>query len=57
MTAEMKMKLFEKMFELERLGSVQTYDGRDYFEQSNGAYEMLRILGLDLDYIKWSCDK
>ena len=57
MTTEMKKNLFEKMLELERLGSVATYDGRDYVEQSNGAYEMLRVLGLEKEYINWSCGK
>lgn len=57
MTTEMKTKLFEKMLELEHLGEVKTYDGRNYCEQANGAYAMLQVLGLDKEYIEWSYRK
>ena len=56
-TNEMKYKLFEKMLELEHLGETKTYDGRNYAEQSNGAYKMLQTLGLDTEYIHWSFGK
>ena len=54
---EMKEKLFEEMLRLEHLSEVTTYDHRDYFEQSEGAYLMFKILGIDSDYIKWSYGK
>ena len=57
MTEEMKLKLFEKMLYLENMGAKVTYDHRDYVEQSNGAYEMLMILGLDHEYINWAVGK
>ena len=54
MRKEDKTALFEKAYELYKLASVTTYDGRNYFEQSEGAYQMLKVLGLDKEYIKWS---
>lgn len=57
MSKEVKIQLFEKMEELYRIGSKETYDGRNYFEQSEGAYAMLKILGIDREYIKWSIAK
>ena len=57
MTQEMKNKMFEKMLELEHLGEVKTYDGRNYCEQANGAYAMLQVIGLDKEYIEWSYGK
>ena len=61
MTEEMKLKLFERMLNLEKLGETQTngklFDHANYIEKSNGAYEMLRILGLDREYIRWSYGK
>lgn len=57
MSNELKMQLFEKMEELYQLGNTTTYDGRNYFEQSEGAYAMLTILGIQREYIKWSVSK
>lgn len=57
MTSEMKVALFNEMLRLEKLGEAKTYDNRDYVEQSNGAYAMLQILGLDKEYIQWSKGK
>ena len=54
MTEEMKIKLFEKLLKLEQLAETPTFDNRNYFEQANGAYEMLEVLGLGREYIKWS---
>ena len=54
MADEMKLKLFEKMLQLEHLSEVKTYDGRNYFEQSCGAFDMLEILGLGGEYVRWS---
>lgn len=54
MTEEMEISLFEKMLNLEHLAERGTYDGRNYFEQASGAYEMLTILGIGNEYIKWS---
>lgn len=56
-TQETKTKLFEKVLELEHMGEKPTFDGRDYVEQSNGAYEMLKILGLGREYINWAMGK
>lgn len=50
----MKAKLFESMLELETMASKKTYDNRDYFEQAEGAYKMLSILGIGAEYIRWS---
>ena len=49
-----KMKLFDEMLRLETLANSKTYDGRDYFEQAEGAYNMLQVLGLGGEYIRWS---
>ena len=57
MSEEIKAKLFEKMLELEHLAEVETFDGRDYFEQSDGAFQMLQIMGLGSEYIRWSFGK
>lgn len=57
MTSEKKMELFEAVLEIERLANVKTYDGVDYYEQSEGAFKMLKILGLHHEYIKWSFGK
>jgi hypothetical protein len=57
MTEETKIKLFEKMLELEHLGEKETFDHHNYIEQSNGAYLMLEILGLGSEYINWSTGK
>lgn len=57
MTNEMKMALFNKVLELEHLGEVETFDHHNYVEQSNGAYAMLQILGLNKEYIQWSFGK
>lgn len=56
MTEEMKTKLFEQMLELEHK-TGKTYDNRDYFEQAEGAFKMLQILGLNKEYIEWSYGK
>ena len=53
----MKEKLFNKMLELEHLGEEKTYDNHNYVEQSNGAFHMLALLGLDKEYIEWSFGK
>ena len=57
MAEEMKLKLFEKMLELEHKSEQVTYDNRDYFEQADGAFTMLQVLGLDREYIRWSDGK
>lgn len=54
MSEEMKLKLFEKMLQLEHKSEKVTYDHHNYFEQSNGAFAMLQVLGLDREYIRWS---
>lgn len=57
MTNEMKEKLFNKLLELEHLAEANTFDGRNYYEEANGAFQMLCILGLAKEYIKWSYGK
>lgn len=57
MTEEMKIKLFENMLRLEHLCEKKTYDNRDYFEQADGAFQMLEIMGLSKEYIKWAFGK
>ena len=57
MTEEIKMVLFEKMLKLEHLAEVETFDGHNYVEQSNGAFHMLSALGLGSEYISWSVGK
>lgn len=54
MTEEMKLKLFEKELELERLASKETYDGRNYNAEASGAFQMLDILGIGREYIRWA---
>lgn len=53
MTEEMKLKMFQKVRELETLAGKKTYDGRDYFEQTEGASAMLEIMGLLTEFIRW----
>ena len=53
----MKEKLFNKLLELEHLAEANTFDGRNYYEEANGAFQMLCILGLAKEYIKWSYGK
>ena len=48
-----KMALFELMHELEEVASGPVYDGRNYFEQAEGAYKMLTALGINKEYINW----
>lgn len=57
LTDEMKEELFKQMLFFEHMGETDTYDHRNYCEMSNGAYTMLKILGLDDEYIKWSYGK
>lgn len=57
MNSETKLKLFEEMLKLEDLAQYETFDNRDYFEQSCGAYKMLEVLGLDTEYVEWSYGK
>ena len=57
MTQETKLKMFEKVLELEHLAERETFDHRNYVEQANGAFEMLMILGIDKEYIDWSFGK
>lgn len=58
MTEEMKIKMFEKMLWLEKMAQKQVdgklYDKRDYWAEQNGAFEMLQILELSSEYIRWS---
>ena len=54
---EMKIKLFEKVLELEHLAEAHTFDGRNYCEQSDVAFQMLQIMGLGSEYINWSYGK
>ena len=54
MSEEMKMRAFEEMLRLETLANRPTYDGRDYNEQSDGAFAILDVLGLGSEYIRWS---
>lgn len=57
LSEEVKTRLFKQMLRLEKLGEVVTYDGRDYVEQSEGAYLMLMILGISSEYIDWAYGK
>ena len=57
MDEEVKAKLFGRMLELEHLAGATTYDGRDYNEQADGAFQMLQILGLGSEYINWAIGK
>lgn len=58
MTNEMKLQLFEKMLELEHKGELQSegklFDHVNYIAESNGAFQMLQILGISSEYIRWS---
>lgn len=54
MTKEQKTELFETMYRLEELAATTVYDGRNYFEQSEGFYKALIILGLNKAYIHYS---
>lgn len=53
-TQEMKMEMFAKVLELENLSATKTYDGHDYYEQADGAFQILQILGLESEYIEWA---
>ncbi len=52
MNDEMKLAVFEKMLDLEHLAESETFDGRDYAERANGAFEILAIIGLSNEYIR-----
>ena len=54
---ERKIEMFEKMLELEHLAEKATFDNRNYSEQADGAFQMLQIIGLSREYIKWSYGK
>lgn len=49
-----KEKLFEHVLELEHLAEKKVFDYCNYSEQADGAFSMLKILGLDKEYIRWS---
>ena len=57
MTEEVKLKLFEEMLRLEHLSKIKTHNSVDYYDQSQGAFKMLKVLGLDSEYIWWSIGK
>ena len=61
MSQEMKEKMFNKVLWLERMGELQAdgklYDNRDYIAESDGAYEMLTILGIGREYLNWAIGK
>lgn len=48
------MELFEKVLELEHLAEKETYDNRNYYEQAIGAFQMLKILGVASEYVRWA---
>ena len=54
MTNETKNALFNKMLELETLADEQTHSQQNYFDRAETAFEMLKILGLEHEYIEWS---
>lgn len=59
-TKEMKQKLFDKLLWLEQMAQEQQagklYDHRDYYSESEGAYQMIELLGLGKEYMHWSTD-
>lgn len=57
MPEEMKLKLFEKMLQLEHLAEMELFDKIDYYEQAEGAFKMLGVIGLEREYLKWSYGK
>lgn len=57
MDTETKMKLFNKMLELEHLSDTQRFDGGNYYEQASGAFEMLQAVGLGKEYVEWAFGK
>lgn len=54
---EKKIEMFTKCLEYETLSEKRTYDNRDYFELSEGAFAIIDILGLGSEYINWSYGK
>ena len=57
MTKAEKEKLFSKMLQLEKLADMKDIVKKDYFEQANGAYKMLGVLGLESEYYNWAIGK
>lgn len=52
MTNEMKVKMFEKVLELDR--NAQNHPNNNTcFARAYGAYEMLIILGLEKEFSQW----
>lgn len=49
-----KTRLFEELEQMELLAAKTTYDGIDYNARSDGAFQMLQILGLSKEYIEWA---
>ena len=56
-TEEMKLKIFKTMLWLEHLAEIETYDGIDYAARAHGAAEIVNVLGLSGEYIRWSYGK
>ena len=54
---EKKIEMFTKCLEYETLSGKRTYDNRDYFELSEGAFAIIEILGLGREYVNWSYGK
>lgn len=57
MNKDDKIRAFEKVLELEHLAEAKTFDGRNYFEQADGAFKVLEALGLGGEYIEWAFNK
>ena len=54
---EKKIEMFTKCLEYETLFSIKTYDNEDYYALSEGAFNIIDILGLGSEYINWSYGK
>lgn len=61
MSQETKEKMFKKVLWLEHMAELQgdgkLFDNRDYEAESDGAYEMLDILGIGREYLNWAIGK
>jgi hypothetical protein len=56
-TEAQKMAMFKKVLEMETLAERPNYGVHNYAEQSDGAFQMLGILGLGKEYIEWAYKK
>ena len=54
MTKEQKMEIFNIILKEETLAGKRTYDGVNHADVADGAFQIVKALGLGSEYVKWS---